>query len=73
MTQNDHILSGLAGSLPRSSSVDIKREEKEDDENSLNDKSDDDKKDGKMSRTRTRYRSAYTRSQTCYSLVSLLV
>ncbi|XP_062843682.1 transcription factor 3a isoform X2 [Trichomycterus rosablanca] len=44
----------LPGSLTRSSSVDIKREEKEDDENSLvNDKSEDDKKDGKMSRTRT--------------------
>ncbi|KAM9440262.1 transcription factor 3a isoform 2-T2 [Clarias gariepinus] len=44
----------LPGSLPRSSSTDIKREDKEDDENcSIIDKSDDEKKDGKMNRTRT--------------------
>ncbi|XP_030630180.1 transcription factor 3a [Chanos chanos] len=47
---------GLSGSLSRSarssSCVEIKREEKEDDENSITDKSEDDKKD-KMSRTRT--------------------
>ncbi|TSP09105.1 Transcription factor E2-alpha [Bagarius yarrelli] len=46
--------SSLPGSLPRASSTDIKREEKEDDENcSIIDKSDDEKKDGKSSRTRT--------------------
>ncbi|XP_058274604.1 transcription factor 3a isoform X2 [Hemibagrus wyckioides] len=46
--------SSLPGSLSRVSSTDIKREEKEDDENcSVIDKSDDEKKDGKMNRTRT--------------------
>lgn len=50
------VFQGLPGALPRSSSTDIKREEKEDDENcSVTDKSDDEKKDGKMNRTRTRY------------------
>ncbi|XP_026781294.3 transcription factor 3a [Pangasianodon hypophthalmus] len=46
--------SSLPGSLPRTGSTDIKREEKEDDENcSVIDKSEDEKKDGKTSRTRT--------------------
>ncbi|XP_053507341.1 transcription factor 3a isoform X2 [Ictalurus furcatus] len=46
--------SSLSGSLTRSSSTDIKREEKEDDENcSVIDKSEDEKKDGKMNRTGT--------------------
>ncbi|XP_046733004.1 transcription factor 3a isoform X2 [Silurus meridionalis] len=44
--------SGLPGSLSRSSSADIKREDKEDDEN-CSVKSDDEKKDGKMNRTHT--------------------
>ncbi|XP_060762263.1 transcription factor 3a isoform X2 [Neoarius graeffei] len=46
--------SSLPGSLPRTSSTDIKREDKEDDENcSVIDKSEDEKKDSKMNRTRT--------------------
>ncbi|XP_060725637.1 transcription factor 3a isoform X1 [Tachysurus vachellii] len=46
--------SSLSASLSRVSSTDIKREEKEDDENcSIADKSEDEKKDGKMNSTRT--------------------
>lgn len=45
---------GLARSTLSSSSSDIKREDKEDDENSLADKSDDEKKDSKAARSRTR-------------------
>ncbi|XP_027006532.2 transcription factor 3a isoform X3 [Tachysurus fulvidraco] len=46
--------SSLSGSLSRVSSTDIKREDKEDDENcSIADKSEDEKKDGKMNSTRT--------------------
>ncbi|XP_040895925.1 transcription factor 3b isoform X2 [Toxotes jaculatrix] len=45
---------GMARSTHSSSSSDIKREDKEDDENSLADKSEDEKKDSKVARSRTR-------------------
>lgn len=46
---------GIARSTHSSSSSDIKREEKEDDENSsVADKSEDEKKDSKVARSRTR-------------------
>lgn len=46
---------GLARSTHSSSSSDIKREDKEDDENSsVADKSEDEKKDSKVARSRTR-------------------
>lgn len=53
------VSSGLPGGMARSthssSSSDIKREDKEDDENSsVADKSDDEKKDAKVARNRTR-------------------
>ncbi|KAK1790863.1 hypothetical protein P4O66_014710 [Electrophorus voltai] len=56
-------LTGLPGSLSRSSGTDIKREDKEDDENSsIADKSDDEKKDGKVNRTRTRSAGLFQRA-----------
>ncbi|XP_022615184.1 transcription factor E2-alpha-like [Seriola dumerili] len=45
---------GMARSTHSSSSSDIKREDKDDDENSVGDKSDDEKKDSKIARSRTR-------------------
>uniref|UniRef100_A0A665WHQ4 Transcription factor E2-alpha n=1 Tax=Echeneis naucrates TaxID=173247 RepID=A0A665WHQ4_ECHNA len=45
---------GMARSTHSSSSSDIKREDKEDDENSIGDKSDEEKKDSKVARSRTR-------------------
>ncbi|XP_035384085.1 transcription factor 3a isoform X3 [Electrophorus electricus] len=53
-TSQPEAFTSLPGSLSRSSGTDIKREDKEDDENSsIADKSDDEKKDGKVNRTRT--------------------
>lgn len=63
----------MSGSLTRSSSTDIKREEKEDDENcSVIDKSEDEKKDGKMNRTGTRYLTASHALQHTTALVYIV-
>lgn len=53
-----YLFLGLPGGMTRStlssSSSDIKREDKEDDENSIGDKSEEEKKDSKVARSRTR-------------------
>ncbi|KAI1882862.1 hypothetical protein AGOR_G00239280 [Albula goreensis] len=57
LTRQPEGFTNVSGGLPRSthsSNSDIKREEKEDDENSIADKSEEDKKEAKISRTRTR-------------------